>query len=362
MIKKFVFVLIGFVLLTGTALAQNGAAIGSDELNFDFGTIAEDGGTVSHVFVITNSGTAPLVITHVTVSCGCTTPEWGKAPIAAGKTGEVKITYDPKGRPGPFAKTAAIYSNGKQGPYRVAIKGNVTPKKIKPVFLYPYSVGTLKMHTKDILYSGIRPTEILGEKILVKNEGEASVTIHIGKHPAFLNINASPSVLTPGESGEITILLDAHGAKRLGRISSYVPLTVSTPGSKNIAESAFHVSANIIDDFSRMTSAEKTNAPLIALSSDLLDYGVLNGKGGKAVLTLDVSNNGKSDLLIRSIGSDDERIDVSGGRRVIKPGATTSFKVVIRPKDIRGSLESIINVISNDPDSPVRLIKVMAKQ
>lgn len=362
MIRQFVFFLIGFMLLAGTAQAQNDAVVGSDELNFDFGTIAEEEGPVSHVFVITNSGMTPLVITQVTVSCGCTTPEWSKAPIAAGKTGEVKITYDPKGRPGPFAKTAAIYSNGKPSPYRVAIKGNVTPKKIKPVFLYPYSVGTLKMHTKNILYSGIRPNETLGEKIMVRNDGEAPVTIHVGKHPDYFNINASPATLASGETGEITILLDAHGAKRLGRISSYIPLTVNTSGSKNSAESVFHVSANIIDDFSRMTTAEKANAPLIALSSDLLDYGVLEGKGSKVSLVLDISNNGKSELLIRSIGSDDDRINVIGGRKAIKPGATTSFKVVVRTKDVKGSLESIINVISNDPDSPVRLIKVTAKQ
>lgn len=153
-----------------TAWAQQGAQILSDELTYNFGTIAEADGFASHTFTIKNTGDAPLVITRVTASCGCTRPEWTKSPIAPGKTGEVKITYNPKGRPGPFYKTVSIFSNGKKGSYSLAIKGNVTPKPSQPVFTYPYSIGDLKLHTKTVLFSSIRPEETLGEKINIKNE------------------------------------------------------------------------------------------------------------------------------------------------------------------------------------------------
>ena len=63
------------------------------ETSFDFGTIKEANGNVSHVFKIKNTGDAPLVLTRVIASCGCTTPEWTKEPIAPGKTGDIKITY-----------------------------------------------------------------------------------------------------------------------------------------------------------------------------------------------------------------------------------------------------------------------------
>ena len=70
-------------------------------------------------------GDAPLVLTRVIASCGCTTPEWTKEPIAPGKSGDVKITYNPAGRPGVFAKAISIYSNGKKGSYILTIKGKV---------------------------------------------------------------------------------------------------------------------------------------------------------------------------------------------------------------------------------------------
>lgn len=115
--KRLGFILCCLFLITANIAAQNGAQISADELTYNFGTIAEADGLASHTFVIKNTGDGPLVITRITASCGCTQPEWTKEPIAPGKTGNVKVTYNPKGRPGPFYKTISIFSNGKKGSY-----------------------------------------------------------------------------------------------------------------------------------------------------------------------------------------------------------------------------------------------------
>ncbi|MDR2809590.1 MAG: DUF1573 domain-containing protein [Tannerellaceae bacterium] len=125
--KQIIFVFTAILLATNVALAQDDAAasLSVSEENYDFGTIKENGGKVSHTFVVKNDGTQPLVITRVIASCGCTTPDWTKEPIAPGKTGEILVTYDPQGRPGPFAKTVSIYSNGKKGSQVITIRGEV---------------------------------------------------------------------------------------------------------------------------------------------------------------------------------------------------------------------------------------------
>ncbi|MDR2816823.1 MAG: DUF1573 domain-containing protein [Proteiniphilum sp.] len=125
--KQIIFIFTAILLATNIALAQDDAAasLSVSEESYDFGTIKESGGKVSHTFVIKNDGTQPLVITRVIASCGCTTPDWTKEPIAPGKTGEILVTYDPQGRPGSFAKTVSIYSNGKKGSQVVAIRGEV---------------------------------------------------------------------------------------------------------------------------------------------------------------------------------------------------------------------------------------------
>lgn len=125
MMKQIVFIMMSLFLMTGGAFAQNKAVIAAESATHDFGTIQEDNGTVTHTFKITNQGDMPLVITRVIASCGCTTPEWTKEPIAPGKNGDIKITFNPKGRPGPFTKTISVYSNGKTGSFVLTIRGEV---------------------------------------------------------------------------------------------------------------------------------------------------------------------------------------------------------------------------------------------
>ena len=364
--SKFVLILTALCTFTLTPLlAQNKAQIEAQELVYNFGTIAEAAGLASHTFVVTNKGDAPLVITRVTASCGCTRPEWTKEPIAPGKTGVVKVTYNPKGRPGPFYKTVSIYSNGKKGSSSLAIKGNVTPKSQQPVITYPYSIGELKLHTKTVLYSGIRQDETVGEKISIKNDSETAIAVELGKLPHYYTAEVRPNRLKPQDTGEIILLLDAKAAKRKGRVTASLPITV-TKGNKEKSEGRIWLAANIIDNFNKLSAADKEKAPVAHLSGTLLEFGKLPKKngfmmiGGKVTGTFEITNTGKTPLLIYSVSSDDKRLDVSGGRKELKPGASTTFKVSIRPKEIKTKLEALINVVCNDPNGPVRLIKVTA--
>lgn len=367
--KTLSFILAGMVLCMASLSAQNTAQIGADELIYNFGTIGEADGLASHVFTIKNTGDGPLVITRVTASCGCTQPEWSKEPIAPGKTGEVKVTYNPKGRPGPFYKTISIYSNGKKGRFSLGIKGNVTPKEAAPIITYPYSIGDLKLQTKSILYNTIRSEETLGEKISIKNEGQTSVEIRFGKVPHYLNVTSAPEKLAPGETGEISVLMDASEVKRKGRIVTDIPVNLESPGQKEEIEGEIHIAANVIDDFSKQTAADKAKAPIAQLSGTLIDFGKLPNKGsiiplvgGRVSATFEITNSGKSPLVIYSATCDDERVAVSGGKREIKPGVTTTFKVTVRPKEIKTKLETLIHVVCNDPNGPVRFIKVTAEK
>lgn len=119
------------LLLALAALTVNAAEpdITFEELTFDFGTIAEDGGPVKHEFKFTNNGDAPLMIVNATASCGCTRPDFPKKPMAAGKKGVLKVTYLPKGRPGEFNKTVTVKTNSKKHKkVTLRIKGFVTPE------------------------------------------------------------------------------------------------------------------------------------------------------------------------------------------------------------------------------------------
>ena len=90
----------------------------------DYGTI-EKGADGVRIFEFTNTGNAPLIITKVKSSCGCTVPSWPTEPIMAGETGEIKVKYDTN-RVMPIRKTITVSSNAVDSPtIALKIKGLV---------------------------------------------------------------------------------------------------------------------------------------------------------------------------------------------------------------------------------------------
>lgn len=131
LILKISMILIAAVLCVGVVDAKKKPSNGVGKINFaekvfDFGKIKEKGGLVSHEFTFTNDGDGNLVILKATAECGCTRPSYSDAPVAPGKTGKLKVSYNPLGRPGSFEKVVTVTSSGNPSKVRLKIRGVVT--------------------------------------------------------------------------------------------------------------------------------------------------------------------------------------------------------------------------------------------
>lgn len=82
------------------------------ETSYSFGKIPQ-GRPVTHVFDIVNTGSSPLLLENVQASCGCTTPEWSRDPIAPGATASIRVGYNAYAD-GRFNKTVTIFYNNGQ--------------------------------------------------------------------------------------------------------------------------------------------------------------------------------------------------------------------------------------------------------
>lgn len=105
------------------ASIQDGVEMTFKYTEHNFGTM-KSGSDISYEFVFVNTGKEPLVINNVATSCGCTTPEWSKEPIPSKGRGIIKVKYD-SSRIGAFSKTISVYSNAKNSPVVLSIRGNV---------------------------------------------------------------------------------------------------------------------------------------------------------------------------------------------------------------------------------------------
>lgn len=121
--KKILLVL--FVGLMGMSMtAQDAAAkIEFKTETVDYGEIAK-GADGIRVFEFTNTGDAPLIISKVSSSCGCTIPKKPEDPILPGKTGEIQVKYDTN-RVGPIRKAITVISNADTPTKVLKIKGEI---------------------------------------------------------------------------------------------------------------------------------------------------------------------------------------------------------------------------------------------
>ena len=127
--KYFLFVLIvSGCLLAESALGQRKDFLSFREMFFDFGTVREEMGAVTHTFEFENTSDRPVKILMVKPSCGCTTPDWSKEAVKPGSKGFVTAKFDPSGRPGFFNKTLAITTDYNNESLVLTIKGTVSLK------------------------------------------------------------------------------------------------------------------------------------------------------------------------------------------------------------------------------------------
>ena len=123
MMKNVITILFVAVMSLGVYAQNKVAKIEFKTDVIDYGTI-EKGSDGVRIFEFTNTGDAPLVISNVKSTCGCTVPAWPKNPVMPGESGEIKVKYDTK-RVNPIRKTITVYSNAETPTVALKIKGEV---------------------------------------------------------------------------------------------------------------------------------------------------------------------------------------------------------------------------------------------
>ncbi|WP_088342255.1 DUF1573 domain-containing protein [Robiginitalea sediminis] len=121
--RKIVLLFFVGLLSYGVSAQEKMAKIEFKTETLDYGDIAKGSDGV-RVFEFTNTGTAPLVISKVSSSCGCTIPKKPEAPIMPGDSGEIQVKYDTN-RVGPIRKAITVISNADTPTKILKIKGTV---------------------------------------------------------------------------------------------------------------------------------------------------------------------------------------------------------------------------------------------
>ncbi len=121
--KKVMLILFVGLISLGMMAQEKVAKIEFKTDTIDYGTI-EKGSDGIRVFEFTNTGNAPLIISSVKSTCGCTIPKKPDGPIMPGETGQIEVKYDTN-RVNPIRKTITVTSNADTPTIALKIKGEV---------------------------------------------------------------------------------------------------------------------------------------------------------------------------------------------------------------------------------------------
>ncbi len=343
-----------FLLFGLNAVAQSNANLVFESMEHDYGKIKEDAGLANYNFNFKNTASVPLVISAVSASCGCTTPEWPKEPILPGKSGFIKVSYNPLNRPGSFNKTITVVANIPNGSIVLMIKGEVMPKSLTIAEQYPIDLGKLRMLNNNLSFVRIKNNEVKFDSLKFINTTDSTVKIAFKGIPAYVTIKANPAIVKPNGTGFFVISFDGSKVPELGFQMSRVYLTFNGVENYNYG---VNVSATVEEDFSKLSQKELQNAPAIDFNERVYDFAEIT-EGQKVEYTFKVLNKGKSDLLIRSVKASCGCTAANPTSNVIKPGTNTDLKVVFDSNGKLGLQNKTITIISNDPNSSTSILRI----
>jgi hypothetical protein len=347
------FFAVVLVVMVSDVVAQKPQMI-FQNLEHDFGSFKESDGIQTTTFKFTNKGNVPLVISNVKASCGCTSPSWTREPIGINGTGEIQVSYDPKGRPGSFNKTIMVISNAENGTTILRIIGRVEEREQSMAEMYPREIGSLRVKTNNISFARITENEVKTQDLELVNDTDKPVKVALRTVPKHLQVKVEPQTIPARGKGNLTVTYNAGEANTYGFATHRIYLSLD---GINDYRASLGVSATIEEDFSKLSAAEMEKAPVATFSETSYDFGNMK-QGDKKDYTFSLTNNGKSELIIRNVRSSCGCTAVAPSKNVIAPGESAPIKVTFDTTGKRGRQSKTITVITNDPKTPTNMLRV----
>ena len=349
---------LSMALVAVAVLAQQ-PVITFEKTEHDFGKINEADGRVSVQFQFTNEGMAPLVLSNVRASCGCTTPTWTKEPVEPGQTGSITVTYNPNGRPGRFQKTVTITSNASEPTKKVYIKGEVIPKTAKPVNKFPIAVGEIGMKSKVLDLGAIKKGDTKSGELEYSNTSNADHRIALFTNPQhpYLISQVTLETAKPTEIGKFIFAIDSKATKLYGPVVEEAYVILDDAKLDKSETWKLIVKADIVEDFSALTLEDKQQAPIIEMLAEQNAGKIKADKIKKFVFP--VKNSGVNPLEIHRVYTEAGELIVKTQPKAVKSGKKANIAFDINAKGLAaGAYTRELTVITNDYANPVKRVKI----
>lgn len=323
---------------------------------WDFGTIREIDGRVSHTFMGENRGDTPLVILDVVTSCGCTVPQFSRRPILSGAKTAITVTFDPANRSGIFHKELTVYSTERKKIATLTIRGRIEERPKRVEERYPIAVGKgLRLNISHCSFSYVYIGSCETCAIGYANTSSVPVSLELRprKSSGLLSV-VTPRRISAGESGTINLsYLVSAEHPYYGTLDDVLAIYIDGGVSK-IPITTHGIAVDT-------PQKGRKTAPKAQLSENILKFGAIKSSEMAVQRNFRLSNEGTDTLHIRAVEIGNHFTTTLRVGERIAPQKSIAVGVQLNPAglDPRVLSERLV-LITDDPERPMRRVRLTA--
>ncbi len=340
---KSVLFLTIFSLLAIKILAQGRLELETPRIILD--RLMVDDQPQHATFTIKNSGDQPIIITRVTPMSSQIKADWTNEPLAPGKKGTITLTFTPSRFPENFNYKILIYSNAQNNREEAELAGTLVENPDKLKLSYKYDLNGLAFKTTNVNLGKVFTWQKISDTITFINTRKETVKLSVQYQPAHLQTRFIPEEVAPDQKGCAVITYDAPKKNDYGY--NYESIILSINNSRDY-KTRLSVSINLLEDFSKLNKKQLSEAPIASFKQKDINFGEIK-KGEKVNCDFELTNSGKSDLIIRKTKASCGCTAVTLGNKTLAPGQSTTIRATFDSTGKSGRQYKTITVITNDP-------------
>lgn len=359
-ILRHILLLLSLLVLSLSAMAQHHSALKFENTKVDFGTIDEASGEQLRRFEARNVGVDTIVVKEIVSTCDCTVVEYEAESIAPNQSFCFDVKYDPWNRPGRFERTIYVWTSDSDVPIELEIRGRVTPRERSVEEVYPYDMGGgLRLESTFASFSYVEHGKEYNTAIAYTNTSTESITLRLRPQVESKALKIDhPRVIEPGATGDIICCYSMPlRSRRYGTLDDRFVVEVDGVSSRFLLTS-YAMAVDNFDDVDDILS------PRAVFSKKNIKFGNLKPTSGCLDAYFELRNDGAAPLVIRKVESDSRAVKCNLRRGAkVESGSSTSVRIRLNARRLKSQDESLtvrLNFVTNDPMTPLQVVKVTA--
>lgn len=280
------------IFLFSLLLQQAGAQSYFDHTNWNFGSIREEDGVVSHDFTIFNPTDRPLRVTGSAPSCTCIMAQLPDEPLQPGQAADITVFYSPSGAVGLTHRTIEILGPKGSSLGVLSTDADVTPADRSIEERYPIVLApSLYSNMDTVPFGYLAPGEKESKVIYFANASKERIYLELSQcGSGHLQVQCPP-VIGPGK--EVPVMLTYSMPSDINFVSIYDTLSVRIEGQ----QMGGRVRASAI---CLTKGGEGAGAPRLRTYPSVVE--LKSRPFGKARRgSVELSNDGSNDLVINGV-------------------------------------------------------------